>query len=69
MKNSTQLLCFSLAVGLAFIPALGVALRDMAVAMNLYEARVVRIAQPPLKSRANEPYAIVPLQHREWRLR
>ena len=67
MKNSTQLLCFSLAVGLAFIPALGVALRDMAVAMNLYEARVVRIGQAPVKT--NELYAIVPLQHREWRLR
>jgi hypothetical protein len=37
VKNSTQLLCFSLAVGLTLVPALGVALRDMVRAVNTYE--------------------------------
>ena len=67
MKNSTQLLCFSLAVGLTFVPALAVAVRDMVRAVNAYEMNCAR--QAPLKSKTNEPYATLPVHHLEWRLR
>jgi hypothetical protein len=67
VKNSTQLLCFSLAVGLTFVPALGVALRDMVRAINSYEMNCAQ--QAPLRSKTNESYATLPVRHGEWRLR
>ena len=67
VKNSTQLLCFSLAVGLTLVPALGVALRDMVRAVNAYEMNCAR--QALLKSKTSAPYATLPLRHGDWRLR